>query len=279
MEIMDSVYLNHFFLAVDPQTYREIGDSEFLKREFAASEQRTTVRADMTYTGIYFYGRRTYFEFFEAGNASGRPEGATGIASGVEARGGNDRLKERLENSFKIRLMKLTITRKTNDKEIPWFYSVGSDFGNRAAELSTWTMEYHEDFLNNWFPELKPASRGITREEILERYTAKLGEDENRKQKYFDDVIEIHLALDGKSKVGFVKEREAFGYKISDDAGNSICEGPDIKCIISNRTNEAAGITAIKLSLKRNKTGQKTYHFGRRSVLQFNDDRTATWSF
>ncbi|HKS43122.1 MAG TPA: DUF5829 family protein, partial [Blastocatellia bacterium] len=92
-ENMTPVYLNHFFLTLDPQTYKEIWDSPFLKDEFATFEQRTTVRADMTYTGIYFYGRRTYFEFFEAGTASGRAEGA----SGIEAPGASDQLKERLE--------------------------------------------------------------------------------------------------------------------------------------------------------------------------------------
>ena len=278
-ENMDPVYLNHFFLTIDPQTYKEISESEFLKNEFCAFEQRTTVRADMTYTGIYFYGTRTYFEFFEAGKASGRPEGASGIASGIEARGGNDRLKQRLESSLKINARKMTITRKTNDKDVPWFYTVGSNFGNKAVLLSTWIMEYHEDFLNNWYPELAPRTRGITREEILERYAAKLGEGEKRKQKYIDDVIEIHLALDEQEKTEFVKERETFGYKIASDAGKTICEGPAIKYIVTGRTPDANGITAIKPSLRINKTGQKIYRFGRRSVLEFNDDRTATWSF
>ena len=143
----------------------------------------------------------------------------------------------------------------------------------------TWTMEYHKDFLNTWHPDLSPATRGITRQEILERYTAKLGDNEKRKEKYIDDVIEIHLALDKKIKSQFVKEREAFGYKITAGANQTICEGPEIKYIVTGQTPQDVGITAIKLSLKKNKTGQKVYRFGRRSVLQFNDDRTATWSF
>jgi hypothetical protein len=271
--------LNHFFLTLDSQTYKEINESSFLKDEFAAFEQRTTVRADMTYTGIYFYGTRSYFEFFEAGKNSGRAEGATGVASGIEAHGGSDRLKGRFESSLKINATKGTITRRTNDKDIPWFYSVGANFGNRGSDLLTWTMEYHEDFLNNWYPELSPPTRGITREEILERYTAKLGENEKRKQKYMDDVIEMHLALDENNKAQFIKEREAFGYKITGDRVKTVCEGPGIRYTVTDRTPDAVGITAIKLSLKRDKAGQKVYRFGRRSVLRFNDDRTATWSF
>ncbi|MGA9769356.1 MAG: DUF5829 family protein [Blastocatellia bacterium] len=278
-EAMNPVYLNHFFLTVDPTTYKEIWDSPFLKDEFATFEQRTTVRADMTYTGIYFYGTRTYFEFFEAGKASGRAEGASGIASGIEETGGSDQLKERLESFLKIKATKSIITRKMDDKEIPWFHSVGGNFVDRTPMLMSWTMEYHKDFLNSWYPDLSPASRGITRREVLERYTAKLGDNEKRKQKYIDDVTEMHLALDDKARSQFVKEREAFGYKITGNAGQTVCEGPEIKYIIRQQTPESVGITAIKLSLRKNKTGQKVYRFGRKSVLQFNDDRTAMWSF
>lgn len=278
-ESMNPVYLNHFFLTLDPQTYKEIWESPFLKGEFATFEQRTTVRADMTYTGIYFYGTHTYFEFFEAGKASGRAEGASGIASGIEAHGGSDLLKEHLENFLNIKAMKTTITRKMNDKEIPWFHSVGGNFVDRTPLLMTWTMEYHENFLSGWYPNLSPATRGITREEVLERYTAKLGENEKRKQKYIDDVIEMNLALDEKGRSQFIREREAFGYKITGDASRTVCAGPGINYIIMPQTPQSVGITAIKLSLKRNKAGQKVYRFGRKSVLQFNDDRTATWSF
>jgi hypothetical protein len=278
-ESMNPVYLNHFFLTLDPQTYKEIWESPFLKDEFATFEQRTTVRADMTYTGIYFYGTHTYFEFFEAGKASGRAEGASGIASGIEAQGGSDQLKEHLESFLKIKAMKTTITRKMNDKEIPWFHSVGGNFVDRTPLLMTWTMEYHKDFLNSWYPDLSPATRGITRREVLERYTAKLGDNEKRGQKYIDDVIEMHIALDEKSRSQFIKEREAFGYKITGDASRTVCAGPGIDYIVMPQTPQSVGITAIKLSLKKNKTGQKVYRFGGKSVLQFNDDRTAMWSF
>lgn len=276
---MNPIYLNHFYLTLDAETFNAIKASPFLKDEFATFEQRTTVRTDITYTGIYFYGTHTYFEFFEAGSNSGRQEGATGIASGLEARGGSDTLMQRLETVLNVKPVKATITRKVGDKDVPWFYQVGANFADRRAMLATWTMEYHEEFLNNWYAELSPTSRGITRAEILERYTAKLGDNQRRKQKYLDDVIEIRLALDDKDRTLFVKEREAFGYRVTTEQGQTVCEGPGIKIILAARTPSAIGITAIKLSLKRAKQGEKVYRFGKRSVLQFNDDRTATWSF
>ena len=33
------------------------------------TERRTTVRADTSYTALYFYGTNTYFEFFDAGRS------------------------------------------------------------------------------------------------------------------------------------------------------------------------------------------------------------------
>jgi hypothetical protein len=278
-EAMDPIYLNHFFLTVDAETLNAIKASSFLKDEFATYEERTTVRTDTTYTAIYFYGTRTYFEFFEEGQGFGTTSGAGGIASGIEARGGSDRLKQRLEAMLNQRPLKLTITRKVGDKDVPWFYSMGGSFGDRDVLLTTWMMEYHGDFLNNWYGELSPTSRGITRAEILERYTAKLGDNERRKQKYLDDVIEMHLALDDKVRSQFVKEREAYGYRVTTGQGQTVCEGPGIKYIVAARTASSVGITAIKLSLRRAKTGEQVYRFGKRSVLRFNDDRTATWSF
>lgn len=274
---MEPIYLNHFFLTVDSQTYSDIKASDFLKEEFATFEQRTTVRADATYTGVYFYGTRTYFEFFEAAKASGRPEGATGIASGIEVRGGSDLLKRRLDGVAGISAAKSLITRKTEIGEVPWFYSVGGTFRDLTRILSTWTMEYHENFLDNWHSQLPPSTRGITREEILDRYVAKAGGDRGRK--ILDDVIEIELALDGDDSTRFVKEREAFGYRLSGGAEQTVCEGPEVKYIVRSREPDALGITSVTMSLRRDKPGRETYRFGPRSVLRFNEDRTATWSF
>ena len=276
-EDTDTVYLNHFFIVLDSQTYKEIKDAKFLQEEFAAFEQRTTVRADITYTGIYFYGTHTYFEFFEPGGYN-RSEGSVGIASGVEAVGASDKLKQRLETYMKATGFKNMVTRKVNEKDVPWFYMTAINYRN-ASKLSTWLMEYHADFLGNWYPDLSPQTRGITRGEILERYTAKIGESEKRKSKYLEDVIEITLALDETQKASFIKEREAFGYKITSGENKTTLEGPAIRYVIVPSSPSSSLVVSFKMSLKRDKKGEKVYRFGSRSVLRFNDDRTATWSF
>src|SRR5262245_32751029 len=78
------VPLNHFFLVLDSQTYKDIENSEFLKNEFAVFEKRTTVRTDQTYTGIYYYGTNTYFEFFDVNQKEGSKVGDSAIAFGTD---------------------------------------------------------------------------------------------------------------------------------------------------------------------------------------------------
>jgi hypothetical protein len=87
------VVLNHFYVVVDPSTYAAARHSAFMTGQFAPFEARTTQRNDMSYTGIYWYGRHTYFELFEPG-AQG-PVGASGLALGVEEPGASAVVKQR----------------------------------------------------------------------------------------------------------------------------------------------------------------------------------------
>ena len=79
---MPPAYLNHFFVVVDAESYRAFQESAFARSEWAPFEKRTTARNDQTYTGIYWYGRHTYYELFEP-DAQGAV-GASGLALGAE---------------------------------------------------------------------------------------------------------------------------------------------------------------------------------------------------
>jgi Family of unknown function (DUF5829) len=272
-ETMDTVYLNHFFLTLDAESYQAIQAAPFLRDEFAPFEQRTTVRQDTSYTGSYFYGAHTYFEFFEAGSGLGRMTGASGVAFGVEAAGASQRLKPRLEAALGVPMAVRPITRRTGDRDVDWFYMTAA--AQPSPLLQTWMMEYREHFLGDWYSELKPTTRGITRAEILERYAAKIGEDDKRPQKLLEDVTEITLALPDAERHHLLKMCEAFGYRIR---GETRCEGPGITFVFVAAKSEARGITAVKFSLRHAKPGQSRYRFGK-TTLQFNADRTAVWTF
>jgi hypothetical protein len=275
---MDIVYLNHFFLTLDAESYSAIKSSSFLRDEFAPFEQRTTVRQDTTYTGSYFYGVDTYFEFFEAGRGLGRMTGASAIAFGVETFGASQRLKPQLEAAFAAPVAVRPITRRVNDHDVDWFYMTTVEDKSPSPLLQWWVMEYRDSFLNNWYSDLSPSTRGIKRAEILERYAAKLGEKDHGQHRLLENVVEITLALPDAERAQLLKTCETFGYRVTTDHHQSRCEGPQITFIVNAPKNTAQGITAVKFSLRRAKQGEKTYHFGK-TVLQFNDDRTAVWTF
>jgi hypothetical protein len=277
-EVMDIVHLNHFFLTLDAESYQAIQSSSFLRDEFAPFEQRTTVRQDTTYTGSYFYGVETYFEFFEAGRGLGRMTGASALAFGVEASGASQRLKPQLEAEFAAPVTVRPITRRVNDHDVDWFYMTAVEDKSPSPLLQWWVMEYRESFLNDWYGDLAPATRGITRAEILERYAVKLGEKDHVQQRLLENVVEITLALPDAERAQLLKTCEAFGYHVTTSHSQSRCEGPQITFIVNAPRNTTQGITAVKFSLRRAKQGKKTYHFGK-TVLRFNDDCTAVWIF
>jgi Family of unknown function (DUF5829) len=277
-ETMDTIYLNHFFLTLDGESYQAVQAAAFLRDEFAPFEQRTTVRQDITYTGSYFYGAHTYFEFFEAGRGSGRTVGASGIAFGIEAAGASLRLKPRLAAALETPVGVRPITRRVGDRDLDWFYLTTAEDKQPSPLLQTWVMEYRDSFLNDWYGELKPATRGISRAEILERYTAKLGESDKQRQKLLENVVEITIALPEAERARLLKECETFGYQVTAEARGWRCRGPQVSFNVSAASGDVRGITAVKFSLRHAKQGEKTYRFGR-TVLQFNDDRTAVWTF
>ncbi|HKS22553.1 MAG TPA: DUF5829 family protein [Thermoanaerobaculia bacterium] len=180
------VFLNHFFVVLDQETYAAIDANAFLTREFAPFERRTTVRNDRSYTGIYFYGTNTYFEFFDAGAATNFRKGTDGLAFTPEEPGAI----QQLPGIEKPEL----ITRKIGDAQVPWFWAADVKGIPEDSAIDSWVMEYHADFLAEWHPEKGHGESGISRRAILTRYKAVLAEVPAAP--HFVDVREITIAAD-----------------------------------------------------------------------------------
>lgn len=235
------VFLNHFYLTLAPETYRAVRENRFLPEEFAPFEQRTTRRNDTSYTGIYYYGRDTYFEFFEAGGASGRQAGDSAIAFGVEQAGGLEELKSLLPFGT-------TVTRRTEEGEPPWFHMRAGSLGTPGGGFRSWVMEYHAKFLDNWYPELPPKNaNSLPRRNVLDRYVAKIGQAERRGRFLLKDVVEIEIAIDDADRKQFIQMLRAFGYQVSD----TVCTGPGIRFTIVPAAGNFRGIRRVIFSLQR----------------------------
>jgi Family of unknown function (DUF5829) len=269
---LPAISLNHFYVVVDSATYKAIEQSPFLRKEFAVSEQRTTTRTDITYTGVYFYGTNTYFEFFDAANTAMGKQTDSGIAFGVDQPGGVEVIKTELASDFFVRE---PITRGFEGKQVPWFYmGVPSKFSNDSG-LRFWIMEYHPRFLAEWNPTGK--DQGISRRDILARYAAVLKDSPSKP--YLKDVIAITMAVDESTHKRFVELGKGLGLTARPDGTTTILKGHDFELRIVPQTTAARGFQQITLRVTGKPDKQTEFRFGERSILRFQGNGLATWTF
>lgn len=234
------VFLNHFFVTLDKATFQAVKSQDWLRTALAPFEERTTKRNDTAYTGIYFYGRSTYFEFFEEGSEPGKVKGASGIAFGVESAGAARQLA-------RLFAEQTLITRQVEGVLVPWFQSGERAGARREDFFRTWVMEYHADFLKAWHPALPPENaNALRRRAVLDRYVAKIGEWQHRNDFLLKDVsaIEINLPVEGAAR--FKKLLEALDYQLTGDTAT----GPEIRIAITAKPGPR-GIRSATFSLQR----------------------------
>jgi hypothetical protein len=152
-------------------------------------------------------------------------------------------------------------------------------YGNTAPDIMTWVMEYHEDFLKKWHPDLAPSSPGIMRKDILERYAANIAKPDLPKDKILKDVIEVNLRLNQQDQEVLKGELNVLDFTFSQEGNKKICTGPDVKIIIDTIEKGVGKITGIKMSCHPNEYKGKAFTFGKKSRLVLDADNTATWIF
>jgi len=268
------VFLNHFYVVLDSPTYRAIEDDAFLRKHFAVNEMRTTTNAEMTYTGLYFYGINTYFEFFDIANSPKDSVGDSAIAFGVDHPVAIRVLREKLGPSLEPDLK--SVTRLYNGKQIPWFFMATSKNLPYESGLSCWVMEYHPDFLGHWNPHPKGPNLGISRKEILQRYSQVLNPvDEPR----LEDVVGLTVAADTDAANSLIDFCLQLGYQIESKQKEGVVTlyGPDFMLRLIPATDRVRGIREIKMRTRHRQERKKEHQLGQ-SVLKFVGP-TAIWSF
>ncbi|HEX7335186.1 MAG TPA: DUF5829 family protein [Pyrinomonadaceae bacterium] len=269
------VFLNHFYVVLDSATYKDIEQSAFLRGEFAVTEQRTTVRTDMTYTGLYFYGTNTYFEFFDVASDPSNQVGFSGIALGVDREGELQSAGKEL--SFSFSMDQETITRQYNGKQVPWFYAGKLKDFPLGSSLAVWFMEYLPQFLNEWNPQSGARNQGMSRKQILQRYSAVLKDIPPKP--YFDDVIALTVAVNDAHGKKLAELCKLLGYTERNDGDVTVLKGRDIELRLVPQTETSRGIREIKMRVSRKPKDKDEFRFGSKSVLKFHSNGLATWSF
>lgn len=240
MAIEAPVFLNHFFVTLDKPTFAAVQAQDWLRTAFGPFEARTTQRSDTTYTGIYFYGRNTYFEFFEEGSEPGKVKGASGIAFGVETSGRAQELAPLLPDQT-------LITRQVEGVQAPWFHSASPKGVKREDFFRSWVMEYHAEFLARWYPALPPENPSpLRRRAVLDRYVAKIGEWHHRNDFLLKDVNAIDIDLPAPTAAKFKAMLDGLNYQFTGHTAT----GPEIRiAVTSNRPPH--GIRSVTFSLQR----------------------------
>lgn len=267
------VFLNHFYVVLDSPTYRAIEEDSFLRKHFAVNEKRTTTNAEMTYTGLYFYGCNTYFEFFDIGNSPKDSVGDSAIAFGVDRPGVIKVLQEKLGPSLEPN-SKL-VTRLYQGKHIPWFFMATSKSLPYESGLACWVMEYHHEFLGSWNPRPGGTSRGISRKEILHRYSEVLtpvGEQ------HLEDVVGLTVAANAADKKSLIDLCLQLGYRIErkENEGVVALQGPDFTLRVASASDSVCGIREINMRIRNLPEHQKEHRLGRSTLKSAGS--SALWS-
>lgn len=275
MKLPSPIPLNHFYLVLDSATYKAVEQSPFMRREFAVTEQRTTTRTDMSYTGLYFYGANTYFEFFDASHTAVGKLSDSGVGFGVDQAGVMDAIRATL--SAKLSVGENPITREFQGKQVPWFYmAVPKNLPDNSG-FRVWLMEYHPRFLSEWNSQSEAQNPGVSRRQILERYVAVL--KDNPAKPYFKDVVALTIALDKKTEKELIDLCKLWGYRDRVKDAATIMQGKDIELRLIPQTATLHGVQEITLRVDRKPAKQTEFRFGSKSVLKFRGNGLATWSF
>jgi len=268
------VLLNHFYLTLDAPTYDAIVHCDFLRNQFAPNEIRTTHRTDRSYTGLYFYGEKTYFEFFDVTTETSRKAGDSAIAFGLEQEGETTLLQERWLHSTR-----LTITRPAKDSQVNWFEMLIPAGFSLESPVAVWTMEYLPTFLQKWQPQATadnlPKAEWMARKTVLTRYKSLISPVENP---ILCNVIGLTLWADSTVYAAFKKFTEDFGYsKKPTETGFSFTDSEEVTYHINLSNSDLYSITEVVFEVN-SLPSQQTWELGS-STLRFMEGGKAVWSF
>ena len=271
------VLLNHLFLSLDSGTYQSISESDFLRTEFAVSETRTTIRNDYPdgYTGVYFYGDETYFEFFDSGN-SVFPLGSFGIATGFEVKGQLESVKQDLDALGGG--IAHPVDRMVEGEAIPWFTGLFSKTETGYGGPSVWGMEYSAGFIQEWLGYASGLDGSILQRDLLHSYAIKLGQTELREKALMKDVTFIDAVLKPEFLAAFSEQFTTMGCELEKDGVCDLVDSRNARVRLCPASEgRGVGIYELGFSLHRNHDGAAKMQFGS-SSLTF-EGKQAKWVF
>jgi hypothetical protein len=266
------VGVNHFYVIPDSATFAAMESSRFLRDTFGIFEARTTRRSDQTYTGIYWYGAQTYFEFLPP--TPGRwNAGDSGLAFGTDNGADSTWIGARLAGVRGTRLVSTPITRGLDGRQVPWFLQLALASGADDAALVTWAMTYSPQFLSQWHAELPPSGSPTSRAAVLERYAAVVGAHARHGRLPFGDVSRLVIAVADPTRLRVLSECRALGLRVR---VNECVMADGTRIFLVASTPGRRGVQQITFRLTGPWNGPALRTFGT-SVLRLTGRSEAVW--
>jgi Family of unknown function (DUF5829) len=281
------VLLNNVYIVLEANTYNAIINSDFIKSNFVGGGERT-VTANTSWTGAYFFGQETYIEFYNPEkniDPHNKVVSNSGVIFDIEQEGGSATLQyalKRTDSAFAATTATVLFPRKigasatnikvpnTPEKEVSWAYFTTSRYQNQTQRrFKSWTMEYHPKYLQNAYPDGKPAENGITRRQYLAR--------QYDSTKLVRNITAVCIALDSVEKSRFIRELKASGYAVQEGKRETNAMGNNCTFRIIPATASKQGIIELRMMLNRSIPHQ-LYTFGEHSTLML-DEQEAVWTF
>ena len=270
--------LNHLLVFVDELTYLQIASCDFLNKVFAPSEQRSTIDAanNASWTGCYFYGASTYFEFMDPAATTWRP--VDGIALGVDESGDGDVVYDYLREAFPESATRYVREREYQGDRVPWFEMIES--GREGDEsLVTWIMAYHPQFLARWDPLLPPKAGGISRCDVLSRYRSRAAREE-LSGGLFKDIETVTVGVRGHEANSLRRELRSLNLQLSDTESGFEAVSTGIHLAVEiDPDHGKTGIREFTISLSGTTGAPEILRYGDNTSLSITSDNTAVWQF
>jgi Family of unknown function (DUF5829) len=239
-----AIYLNHLFVVLDSETYAAMVNNTLLRQQFAPSVVRTTARTDITYTGLYFFGKHTYIELFDAKDSPSGKHADSAIAFGVEQPGALAAIQAASQGELgKV----VQIQRPYEGRQIPWFSMASSSETKAGSPLSLWLMEYDPEYLHQFYPQLAVGSAppvDITRAGALTRMRSTLPPV---RDPLLEDVFEITVAADSVASAQLSQMAKVLGLAESRSGTTTTLEGTDFSIVVVPGTDANHGIRKLRM--------------------------------
>jgi len=263
------VWLNHVLRTVPPGTYQAIRESSFLRNVFAGSEEReTSADSGDTWTGLYFYGEHSYFEFFMP--EPGEPSEGSGIAFSVERTGELRQLGAILASATSRDVAIQSKRRVRGSERVPWasFLFIGSD--DPDSVFGPWVMEIDPDYHRLWYSEESPQTDGVSRwHQNAKRYDA---------DRLLKDLVGVTAALTRDEADCLVRDLRVCGYGFSQSEGALVGSGPGCSIRIIEPGQAVHGVTQADFELNRAMDAGEARRIGDTTLL-FLGGLSAAWTF